>query len=86
MASIKKRRNKWNIVYYYTDDAGPKKQKWEVFDTEAEAKTRKAEVEYKQKVNRFITPKNLTVSEFLVNFVELYGVKKWGSHIFDYEI
>ncbi len=84
MASIRKRRNKWNVVYYYTDDAGQKKQKWEAFDTEEEAKTRKAEVEYKQKVNRFITPKNLTVSEFLVNFVELYGVKKWGPHTFDY--
>lgn len=50
MASIKKRRDKYNVVYYYTNDAGERKQKWEPYDTEAEAKQRKAEIEYKQKV------------------------------------
>ena len=60
MASIRKRRNKFNVVYYYITDAGERKQKWEAFDTEAEAKTRKAEIEYKQKVNRFITPVSYT--------------------------
>ena len=47
MASIRKRRNKFNVVYYYTNDQGERKQKWEPFDTEEEAKTRKAEIEYK---------------------------------------
>ena len=54
MASIRKRRNKFNVVYYYTNDQGERKQKWEPFDTEEEAKTRKAEIEYKMKVNTFI--------------------------------
>ena len=45
MASIRKRRNKFNVVYYYTNDQGERKQKWEPFDTEEEAKTRKAEIE-----------------------------------------
>ena len=79
MASIKKRRNKFNVVYYYITETGERKQKWEPYDTEAEAKKRKAEVEYKQKVNRFIAPSKLTVSEFLDNFVELYGEKKWDT-------
>ena len=47
MASIRKRRNKFNVVYYYTNDQGERKQKWEPFDTEEEAKTRKAEIEYR---------------------------------------
>ena len=83
MASIKKRRNKFNVVYYYVTDSGERKQKWEPYDTEAEAKKRKAEIEYKQKVNRFIAPNKLTVSEFLENFVELYGTKKWGPHTYE---
>ena len=83
MASIKKRRNKFNVVYYYITETGERKQKWEPYDTEAEAKKRKAEVEYKQKVNRFIAPSKLTVSEFLDNFVELYGEKKWGPHTYE---
>ena len=40
-------------------------------------------MEYKQKVNRFIAPSKLTVSEFLDNFVELYGEKKWGPHTYE---
>ena len=78
MASIRKRRNKFNVVYYYTDEQGERKQKWEPFDTEEEAKIRKAEIEYKTKVNTFIAPSKLTIAAFLEDFVSLYGVKKWG--------
>lgn len=56
MASIRKRRNKFNAVYYYTNDQGERKQKWEPFDTEEEAKTRKAEIEYKMKVIPLLPP------------------------------
>ena len=83
MASIRKRRNKFFVVYYYTNENGEQKQKWESFDTEDEAKTRKAEIEYKQQVNRFIAPSNLTVSAFLEDFVSLYGVKKWGPSSYE---
>lgn len=74
MASIRKRRNKFNVVYYYTDEQGERKQKWEPFDTEEEAKIRKAEIEYKTKVNTFIAPSKLTIAAFLDDFVSLYGV------------
>ena len=47
MASIKRRRGKYHVVYYYLNECGEKKQKWESFNTEAEAKHRKAEIEYK---------------------------------------
>ena len=83
MASIKKRRNKFNVVYYFTNEQGERKQKWEPFDTEEEAKKRKAEIEYKMQVNTFIAPSKLTVSEFLEDFISLYGVKKWGPSTYE---
>lgn len=48
MASIVKRKKKFSVVYTYVDDAGNKRQKWETFDTNAEAKKRKAQIEYQQ--------------------------------------
>ena len=83
MASIKKRRNKYNVVYYYTNDQGERKQKWEAFDSEAEAKRRKAEIEYKQQVGTFISPSKLTVAAFMEDFVSLYGTKKWGPSTYE---
>ena len=37
-----KRRKKFSVVYTYIDETGKKRQKWETFDTNAEAKKRKA--------------------------------------------
>ena len=45
MASIVKRKKKYSVVYTYTDENGNKRQKWETFDTNAEAKKRKLQVE-----------------------------------------
>ena len=44
MASIVKRKKKYSVVYTYTDENGNKRQKWETFDTNAEAKKRKLQV------------------------------------------
>ena len=41
MASIVKRKNRYSVVYTYTDESGAKRQKWETFATNAEAKKRK---------------------------------------------
>lgn len=46
MASIVKRKNKYSVVYAYFDEAGKRRQRWETFDTNAEAKKRKAQIEY----------------------------------------
>lgn len=46
MASIVKRKKKYSVVYTYTDENGNKRQKWETFETNAEAKKRKLQVEY----------------------------------------
>ena len=32
MASIRKRRGKYVVVYYYTNESGEQKQKWESYD------------------------------------------------------
>lgn len=42
MASIVKRKNRYSVVYTYTDDNGVKRQKWETFATNAEAKKGKS--------------------------------------------
>ena len=52
MASIRERKGKFNVIYNYKDDSGKRKQKWETYDTKAEAKKRKREIEYKQEIPR----------------------------------
>lgn len=47
MASIVERNHKFKVVYYYKNDAGKRIQKWETYDTKAEARKRKKEIEYK---------------------------------------
>lgn len=83
MASIRKRRGKFNVVYYYTNENGDRKQKWEAYDTEAEAKRRKAEVEFKQCSRTFVAPSKVTVSSFLEDFVAFYGTKKWSPSTYE---
>lgn len=63
MASIVKRKNKFSVVYTYTDDKGDKRQKWETFATNAEAKRRKAEVEFQQESGTLVIPEAKTVKE-----------------------
>lgn len=47
MASIVKRKKKYSVVYSYTDENGKEHKKWETFESNAEAKHRKAEIELK---------------------------------------
>ena len=41
MASIRERNGKFNVIYSYTNEKGERKQKWEIYETKAEAKRRK---------------------------------------------
>lgn len=54
MASIVKRKNRYSVVYSYTDENGVKRQKWETFATNAEAKKRKVQVEFEQETGTFL--------------------------------
>lgn len=54
MASIIKRKSKYSVIYSYDDENGEKRQKWETWGTLADAKKRKAEIEYKQSTHTFV--------------------------------
>ena len=49
MASIVKRKNRYSVVYTYKDDDGNQHQKWETFDTNADAKKRKLKLSLNSK-------------------------------------
>ena len=83
MASIIKRKTKYSVVYTYTDNAGAKRQKWETCGSYAEAKKRKAEIEYQIDTGVFIPPNASTLSDFLDEYVSLYGVSTWAPSTFD---
>lgn len=82
MASIIKRKSKYSVVYYYTDEKGEQKQKWETCQDYAEAKRRKAEIEHQMTSNSFIPPQKLTVRDFLKDFVKIYGTTHWALSTF----
>ena len=74
MASIVKRKNKYSVVYAYFDEAGKRRQRWETFDTNAEAKKRKAQIEYEQESGTFIVPNAKTLNDLLNEYMSIYGV------------
>ena len=73
MASIIKRKKNYSVVYNYVDENGETKQKWETWHTHKEALKRKAEIENQQHTGTFLPPSNQTITEFLYDFVSLYG-------------
>lgn len=44
MVSIREKNHRYIVVYYVTDDAGERKQRWEIYKTRAEARKRKGEL------------------------------------------
>lgn len=83
MASIIKRKNKYSVVYNCTDENGVKRQKWETFSTNAEAKKRKVQVEYGQSTGTFIAPTARILSELLEEYVSIYGVNTWALSTYE---
>ena len=78
MASIQQRGKRYCVVYRYFDENGKSRQKWETYKTEAQAKKRKLEVEYKMSIGSFEVPRCVTVEELLDEYVKLYGKEKWA--------
>ena len=78
MASIVERKNRYYLVYRYNDEHGIRKQKWESFATYADARRRKAEVEYREQMGSLIIPKCHTMHELLQEYVSMYGKNKWS--------
>ena len=83
MASIVKRKNKYSVVYTYQDEKGEKRQKWETFATNAEAKKRKAEVEFQQESGTLVIPEAKTVRELLEDYTSIYGVNTWAMSTYE---
>ena len=73
MASIVKRGEHFYVVYLYTDGKGTRKQKWESYKTQTEAKTRQKEIEYKEQIGTFVIPQCSTLDDLLKEYVALYG-------------
>ncbi len=63
MASIVKRKSKYSVVYTCVDECGVKRQKWETFSSYADAKKRKAQIEFQQSTGTFIVPSAKTVKK-----------------------
>ena len=83
MASIIKRKKNYSVIYNYVDENGETKQKWETWGTHKEALKRKAEIENQQHTGTFLPPSNQKISDFLYDFVSLYGEKKRGVSMYD---
>ena len=83
MASIVKRKNKYSVVYAYFDEAGKRRQRWETFDTNAEAKKRKAQIEYEQESGTFIVPNAKTLNDLLNEYMSIYGVNTWAMSTYE---
>lgn len=83
MASIVKRKNKWAVVYTCIDESGVKRQKWETFGNNADAKKRKAQIEHELSEGTFIVPSAKTVHDLLNEYVSVYGVNKWAASTYE---
>lgn len=78
MASIVERKGKYCVVYDYKNKEGKTKQKWETYKTLADAKRRKAEVEYRKNMGELIIPHCKTLKELLSEYIALYGKENWS--------
>lgn len=76
--TIVKRKNRYSVVYTYKDDDGNQHQKWETFDTNADAKKRKTQIEFEQQSGTFIIPNATTVADLLEEYCSVYGVNNWA--------
>lgn len=82
MASIVKRGKTYSVVYYEGEGKN-KRQVWESGLSYNTAKTRKAQIEYEISQNIHIDSNELTVEQFLYDFIEKYGEKRWAASTYD---
>ena len=82
MASIVKRGKSYAVVYY-EGEGKSRHQVWESGLNYTAAKARKAQIEYEFAQNIHIERTEITVSEFLYEFIEKYGERKWVASTYD---
>ena len=83
MASIHERNGKFCVIYNYTDANGSRKQKWETYETRAEAKRRKKEIEYKQDTGTLVIPQCRYLKDLLREYIDLYGRDTWALSTYE---
>ena len=83
MAFIRKRGNKFCVVYKVKDEDGVEHQKSETYASQKEADRRKKEIEYKMSVGKFEAPKCVRLHELIEEYVKIYGHDKWSVSTYD---
>ena len=78
-----KRKSKYSVVYDYTDENGKRRQRWETFSTNAEAKKRKKQIEYEQDSGTFFIPTAKTLNDLLDEYMSIYGVNTWAMSTYE---
>jgi len=78
MASLKKRGDKYAVIYDYKDAQGVRHQKWETFNAKEEAVKFKKKIEYDKSRDCMLSPSAQTTEEFLLSWAELYGKSNWS--------
>lgn len=81
--AIVKRKSKYSVVYDYTDENGKRRQRWETFSTNAEAKKRKKQIEYEQDSGTFFIPTAKTLNDLLDEYMSIYGVNTWAMSTYE---
>ena len=82
MASIIKRGKSYSVVHY-EGEGKDRHQVWESGFSYSAAKTRKVQLEMEEANNTHIDQNNITVSEFLHEFLQKYEEKKWVASTYD---
>lgn len=82
MASIVKRGKTYSIVYYEGEGKN-KHQVWESGLSYNAARSRKAQLEYEMAQNVHVEKSDLTVNDFLHEFIKKYGEKRWVASTYD---
>lgn len=77
MATIRKRKDKYVVIYDYINEKGVRKQKWETCESKTEANKRAKEIEYEKLHDTFVTPNDQTVAEFLAMWAPIQAQQKW---------
>ena len=82
MATIIKRGKSYSVVHY-EGEGKDRHQVWESGLSYSAAKTRKVQLEMEEANNTHIDQNNITVSEFLREFLQKYGEKKRVASTYD---
>ena len=88
--AIRRRGSSYQVVYRVSGESSPRT---ETFHSEDEALIRDMQIKLAKKKGTFTPPekiikasiqqqKNITVEEFLKEYVEVYGLKMWGNSFY----